>query len=64
MQTSNTKIGAHLVANPMNVPRLKSLAIGKNNQNCIAFPVNSPLRHMFAKAIMQGRNSPIFKKYS
>jgi hypothetical protein len=57
MQTSNNKIKAHLTANPIHVQRLKSLVTQKNIHNCIAFPFNSPLKHMFSKAVLQARES-------
>jgi hypothetical protein len=45
----------YLAANPTKIHRLQSLVTEKNMQICIAFPINSPLRHMFDKAVMLAR---------
>jgi hypothetical protein len=53
------QLNAYLAANPTNILRLESLVAVKNLQMGIGFPFNSPLRHMFDKAVMQARESGV-----
>jgi hypothetical protein len=53
------RLNAYLAANPTKMLRLESLVTVKNMQKGIAFPFNSPLRHMFDKAVMQARESGV-----
>jgi hypothetical protein len=59
MLTSKEVIMGYLVENPTHVHRLETLVTEKNILKCIIFPFNSPLRHMFDKAIMQARESGV-----
>jgi hypothetical protein len=59
MYVEKDRLNAYLAANPTKIFRLESIATLKNMQKCTAFPFNSPLRHMFDKAVMQARESGV-----
>jgi hypothetical protein len=58
MHIDDVLIKSYLLENPFRVHhQLQAFGTQRTIQNCIAFPFNSPLRHMFAKAIQQARGA-------
>jgi hypothetical protein len=48
----NDILRGYWAANPTDIHRLEMIVTARKIYNCIAFPFNPPLRHMFGKAAL------------